>query len=79
MRRGFKSVIMSERSNVLLFTIVAYLSSNVQCRELLNDFLDFQDQSSKIFLTRTCADDLRILRDAIAENKVWALKGNENC
>lgn len=60
----------------MLFTIVAYLSFNVQCRELLNDFLDFQDQSSKVFLTRTCVDDLRILRSAIEENKVWALKGN---
>lgn len=76
--RLLKSDIMSERAKALLLMIIAYLSFDVQCREPLSDFLDFQDRAAQIFLTKTCTDHLGILRKAIEENQVWALKGNES-
>lgn len=69
---------MSERSKPLVLVVIAYLSLNVQCRELLNDFLDFQDQNSHIFFNRTCSEHLTILKNALEENEVWALKGKKN-
>lgn len=69
-----KSVIMSKKWKALLFIFIC-LYDNIQCHELLMDFLDFQDQNSQTQLTQTCANNLKLVQDGIKENKVWALKG----
>lgn len=65
---------MNESSKALLLTIFIILLFNVQCHELLFDFLNFEDQNSQIQLTKSCENDLRTLREGIQNDEVWAMK-----
>lgn len=65
---------MNESSTALLLTLFIIFVINVQCHELLFDFLKFEDQNLQIRLTKPCENDLRTLRDGIENNEVWALK-----
>lgn len=66
---------MKKSFRVLLLTLCFCISRCVQCHELLNDFLEFNDESSRSYLTKTCVDDLTSIRSGIEKNNVWALKG----
>lgn len=60
----------------LLLTLFTCLFISVQCRELLSDFLEFQNQNTQIELSKICADHLSVIKQGIENKKVWALKGN---
>lgn len=68
---------MNKSFRVVLLTLI--LTLTVQCHELLNDFLEFNYESSQITLTKKCVDDLRNIRSGIEKNYVWALKGKSVC
>jgi hypothetical protein len=70
---------MTNSSKALLLILFTYLSFNVQCHELLIDFLDFQVRNSQVHLTETCADHLRLLKNGIERDEMWALKGKNQC
>lgn len=60
----------------LLLALFTCLSLSVQCRELLSDFLEFQNQNTQTELSKICADHLSVIKQGIENKKVWALKGN---
>lgn len=60
----------------LLLTLFTCLSLRVQCRELLSDFLEFQNHNTQIELSKICSDHLSVIKQGIENKKVWALKGN---
>lgn len=67
---------MKKSSKVLLLTIFTYFSC-AQCHEILNDFLDFNERSAEVHLTKECSDHLRLIKSGIESNKIWAIKGKE--
>lgn len=66
---------MIQRLKALLLLAFTCLLSNVQCHELLIDFLDFNEQNGEVFVTKTCVDHLNQIKNGIAQDEVWARKG----
>lgn len=60
---------------ILFITVTLIFSWSDQCHGLLNDFLKFNYEHSKIHLTKTCVDDLNSIKSGIENNNAWALKG----
>jgi hypothetical protein len=65
---------MSESSKALLLAVFISLSFNVQCHEMLIDFLKFEDQNLRVPLTKPCENDLSTLRKGIESDEIWAIK-----
>lgn len=54
--------------------IILIAFGRVQCRELLLDFVNFQETHPENNLTEKCANDLRTLKTGIVNRETWALK-----
>lgn len=67
---------MKKSSIVLLLTLFAYFSC-AQCHEILDDFLNFNVQSSESQLAKECSDHLGLIKKGIKSKEVWALKGED--
>lgn len=61
-----------KRLSVTAIILTAF--ATVQCRELLLDFVNFQETHPETVLSEKCASDLLTLKKGIDEKETWALK-----
>lgn len=59
----------------ILQLFLSFLTTQtVFCHELLLDFLKFQDENSKVKLSKQCSNHINVLKNGVDNNELWAIK-----